>query len=180
MILMIVGALIAVETPSMLLAIISVGAVGFLLSIAFLLLGAPDIALTQIVVEIIALVLLIRATIRKDADIPAREGALFTRMAAVAAVVLLTVFSFHFLADFPEFGHPVIDRQPDAPANAYLAQGLEQTGAANIVTSVLLDFRAYDTLGEATVLFGAVLGALVVLRRKARKAEHEPDEEDAT
>ncbi|MHA1507042.1 MAG: hydrogen gas-evolving membrane-bound hydrogenase subunit E, partial [Candidatus Asgardarchaeia archaeon] len=39
----------------------------------------------------------------------------------------------------------------------------------NLVTSVLLDYRAYDTLGEATVLFTAILGAIVVLREIGRK-----------
>ena len=70
-----------------------------------------------------------------------------------------------------------MDRFADAPSNTYLREGLEETGAANIVTAVLLDFRAYDTLGEATVLFCAVVGALSILRRKTKKQPDEPDEE---
>jgi len=46
--------------------------------------------------------------------------------------------------------------------------GLPATYAANIVTSVILDFRAYDTLGEATVLFTSILGALALLRREGK------------
>ena len=46
------------------------------------------------------------------------------------------------------------------------------------VTAVLLDFRAYDTLGEATVLFCAVMGAVSVLRRKTSKQPEETEEED--
>ena len=69
----------------------------------------------------------------------------------------------------------MIDRFADAPSNTYLRDGLEKTGAANIVTAVLLDFRAYDTLGEASVLFCAVMGALAILRPKARKQPDEPD-----
>jgi len=49
-----------------------------------------------------------------------------------------------------------------------LNQGLSKTGAANLVTSVILDFRGYDTLGEATVLFTAVMGVIVVLRKIGR------------
>ena len=56
-VLMIVGALIAIETPVMLHSVISLGAVGFLLSIVFLFLAAPDLAMTQIAVEIVTLVL---------------------------------------------------------------------------------------------------------------------------
>ncbi|GAG92242.1 unnamed protein product, partial [marine sediment metagenome] len=41
--------------------------------------------------------------------------------------------------------------------------------SANLITSVVLGFRAYDTLGEVTVLFAAVLGTLVILRGVGRK-----------
>ena len=66
MIFMIVGSVIAIETKNLLSSVISVGVVGFGLSIAFLMLGAPDIAITQMVVEILILVILIRATITTD------------------------------------------------------------------------------------------------------------------
>ena len=84
-------------------------------------------------------------------------------------LLVLAIFSVRMLAGFPDFGQPVMDRFADAPSNTYLREGLAQTGAANIVTAVLLDFRAYDTLGEASVLFCAVMGALCVLRTTARK-----------
>ena len=45
------------------------------------------------------------------------------------------------------------------------------------MTAILLDFRAYDTLGEATVLFCAIWGALAILRKKARKRREEADGE---
>jgi len=51
----------------------------------------------------------------------------------------------------------------------YLAEGTQKTGAVNIVTAVILDFRAYDTLGEATVLFTSVIGIMAILRRPGRK-----------
>ena len=63
---MIIGAVIAIETRDLLSSIISLGAIGFGVSIAFLFLGAPDIAITQVVVEILTLVILIRATIKRD------------------------------------------------------------------------------------------------------------------
>ncbi len=61
-----------------------------------------------------------------------------------------------------------MERFADAPSLVYLNSGLAETGAPNLVTAVLLDFRAWDTLGEATVLFCAVLGTVAVLRRNAR------------
>ncbi len=176
--LMIVGALVAIETPNLLHSVISVGAVGFLLSIVFLFLSAPDLAITQIAVEVVALVLLLRATIRCERDDPSPGHWLSAgRLAAMVMVIMLVIFSARMFAEFPEFGRPVIDRFADAPSNTYLRDGLEETGAANIVTAVLLDFRAYDTLGEATVLFCAVIGAISVLRPKAKKRLHEVDAE---
>jgi hypothetical protein len=59
----------------------------------------------------------------------------------------------------------------------YLETGAKDTGATNIVTSVLLDFRAYDTIGEATVLFTSIVGAFVILRRRGRKQRKEKDRE---
>ena len=56
-------------------------------------------------------------------------------------------------------------------AGDYLKNGLSQTGATNFVASVMLDYRAYDTLGEVTVLFAAVIGVLAVVRRVGRKKE---------
>jgi multisubunit Na+/H+ antiporter MnhB subunit len=177
---MIVGALAAIEMPTLLYSVISVGAVGFLLSIVFLFLSAPDLAITQIAVEVITLVLLLRVTMRSQPDVTSEQWMSFGKVAALSMVLMLAVFSVRMFADFPEFGQPVMDRFADAPSNTYLREGLEKTGAANIVTAVLLDFRAYDTLGEATVLFCAVLGALTVLRRKARKHPDEADMEEGT
>lgn len=75
LIFVIIASVIAVEAPTALTSIISLGAVGFGLSIAYLWLGAPDIALTQVVVEVIALVLLIRATIgRGVSEVKGTEG----------------------------------------------------------------------------------------------------------
>ena len=180
-VLMIVGALVAIETSNLLHSVISVGAVGFLLSIVFLFLSAPDLAITQIAVEVITLVLLLHTTRSSDRDEPVPGGRIsLHKVAAMVIVIMLGILSAQMFAEFPEFGSPVIDRFADAPSNTYLRDGLEQTGAANIVTAVLLDFRAYDTLGEATVLFCAVMGAISVLRPKAKKYPEEADEEGET
>jgi len=63
-------------------------------------------------------------------------------------------------------------------AKNFIEVGQAKTGASNLVASVILDFRAYDTLGEATVLFTAVIGVLVVLRRIGRKRKDEVIEQD--
>lgn len=47
----------------------------------------------------------------------------------------------------------------------FIGHGQEQTGANNIVTAVVFDYRGFDTLGEATVLFTAVLGVGLLFRK---------------
>jgi multisubunit Na+/H+ antiporter MnhB subunit len=54
-------------------------------------------------------------------------------------------------------------------ATEYIKKGVKDTGAINLVTGVVFDFRGYDTLGEATILFTAVMGVLAILRLKTHK-----------
>jgi multisubunit Na+/H+ antiporter MnhB subunit len=54
-------------------------------------------------------------------------------------------------------------------ASYYINNGLTQTGAANVVAAIILDYRGYDTLGEAVVLFTSVLGVLTIMRKLGRK-----------
>jgi len=172
----VIAAIVAVETEELLPAVIALGAVGFLLAIIFVFLAAPDVAIVQIGVEVISLVILIRATLGRDTKPATPRRRIFGTIVGVAVVGAIGLFGVRIFTEFPGFGSPVMDRFVDAPSVTYLLDGLSSVGAPNIVTAVLLDFRAYDTLGEATVLFTAVLGALVILRRKARV--HGDKEED--
>jgi multisubunit Na+/H+ antiporter MnhB subunit len=163
--LMIVAALVALECRDLLSAVICVGAVGFLAALAFALMGAPDLAITQVAVEILGLVILIPATIRRDrVDTGGRRRLVPT----LAAVLLGTAAIGRLLAGMPAFGLPVMERFADAPSRWFLGEGHVETGAANIVTAILLDYRAYDTLGEVSVLFCAVLGVAAILRGGAK------------
>jgi len=164
----IAAAIIVVETTNLLFSVISVGAVGFLLAIIFLLLGAPDVAIVQIGVEVISLVILVRATMGRDVEPAVGRRDFVGMVVAVTLVVAIGLFGMQIFADFPEFGSSVMERVAQAPSNTYLREGLASTGTPNTVTAVLLDYRAYDTLGEVTVLFCAVMGVLAILRRKAR------------
>ena len=177
LLLMIIGAIIAIETSNLLSSIVCVGAVGFLLSIGFLFLHAPDIAITQLVVEILALIILIRATISRDLTSVSGDREFFGMVSTIAIVIVVTIIGIKVFDAFPPFGTTVMDRVSDAPSLTYVSQCVEKTGAANAVSGILLDFRAYDTLGEATVLFCAILGALAIVRKTARKSLDETDTE---
>ena len=79
----------------------------------------------------------------------------FVFLAVIFGFLLMTAVNMH------TFGEPIYDDM-----DTYMIEnGQNETGANNIVTAVVFDYRGFDTLGEATVLFTAVTGVLVVLRR---------------
>jgi len=160
---MILGAIVAVEIEDLLSSVIAVGAVGLGLSMVFLILKAPDLAITQLVVEILCLIILIRATIKKDLPL-IRDGRwLFNTTSTLLFIALFLIFAYFALKELPNFGAPIM-----RVAKEYIEKGLEKTGATNIVAAIILDFRGYDTLGEATILFTAVMGVLAIMRKVGR------------
>lgn len=178
---MLIAALIAVETSDLLSSVIAVGAAGFALSVIDLLVGAPDLAITQVVFEVVALVLLLSVVVtRKDTSrIESRDvlrtGVTLLGCGVVLVVIFVAVGGAGPDGALPPIGEPVLANAADATVPPgvsadYLASGARETGAANAVTAVLLDYRAYDTLGEATVIFVAILGAYAILRRIGRRA----------
>jgi multicomponent Na+:H+ antiporter subunit B len=164
LIFMIFAAVAAIEARDLLSSVIAVGAVGFALSLAFLILKAPDLAITQLVVEVLCLVILIRATIRRDLPLVIEGRWYFNTISTLVFVAVFLFFAYTALKELPAFGEPIM-----AVAKKYLEEGKRQTGAVNLVSAIILDYRAYDTLGEATILFTSVVGIMAILRRPGRK-----------
>jgi multicomponent Na+:H+ antiporter subunit B len=166
---MIIAALVAIEIKDLLAAAVALGIVGFSVAIMFILLQAPDLAIVQVVVETLTVVFfaaVILRTTNSDTTIAGgfkRELIFPTVMYAAFGIVFLVLIG-RVLAELPVFGSPTM-----LVAREYIALGLERTGAANVVAAIILDFRGYDTLGEATVLFTAVVGVLTLMRRLGRK-----------
>jgi len=175
LIFMIIAAIIAIETKNLLSAVICIGALGFGTSLMFLFLRAPDIAITQIVVEVLGLIILIRATISRDLTFISGDKEFFGTVISVVIIFVIFLAGIKVFETLPDFGTAIFARVSEGPSQTYIEEGLKNTGAANIVSSVILDYRAYDTLGEATVLFTAIIGATVILRKKAKKLLEEPD-----
>jgi len=161
---MILAAITAIEVEDLLSSVVAVGSVGFALCLAFLVLKAPDLAITQLVVEILCLIILIRATINKDLPLVIEGRWVFNTVSTLLFIAVFLFFSLAALKALPVFGEPTM-----SIVKKYLAEGTSKTGAVNLVTAIILDFRAYDTLGEATVLFTSVIGIMAVLRRPGRK-----------
>ncbi len=166
LIFMIFSAIAAIELKDLISGIIALGAVGFALCLGFLILKAPDLAITQLVVEILCLVILIRATIRKDLPLVIEGRWVFNTVSTLVFIVVFVFFAYQALKELPPFGSPIM-----SVVKKYLQEGTSQTGAVNLINAVVLDFRAYDTLGEAAVLFAAVIGIMSVLRRVGKKKQ---------
>ena len=86
----------------------------------------------------------------------------------VGLILLLVVVAFLVwgVQLIHPFGYPPSDMDDYIIENAQ-----EQTGSNNVVAAVLFDYRGLDTLGEATILFTAVMGVLLLLRTLKRKEE---------
>ncbi|MDY3920262.1 MAG: hydrogen gas-evolving membrane-bound hydrogenase subunit E [Candidatus Limivivens sp.] len=87
---------------------------------------------------------------------------------SVIFCIFLVVMLLVAVSDLPTFGNA------DNPVNnevaqRYIENGLQETGAVNIVTGMILDYRAFDTLGESHVLFIATCTVLILLRNDDKK-----------
>lgn len=166
---LIIACLIAVQTDNLLSSIICVGAVGAIGSLMFLFLFAPDIAITQVVVEVLALVVMVRVTISRDVTFITGDRELFGTVASVVIILIIFLAGIEVFRTLPAFGVPVFSQFSNAASQTYITDCLSKTGAANIVAGIILDYRGYDTLGEAAVLFTSIIGATVILRKETRK-----------
>ncbi|MDP8322289.1 MAG: DUF4040 domain-containing protein [Candidatus Stygibacter australis] len=168
LVLMIFGSLYSLHAKDLLSAVISYGIVGFGLVISFLLLQAPDLAIVQVVIEIVTLVIMI-AVIKDTTEKEDKQTARFSQFIYLLVLLLFTI-AFYLAFDKISGSLSPFGQHATRMATAY-TQGVHETGSANLVTGVVFGFRAYDTLGEATVLFTAVIGVLTILRLKGKKGE---------
>ncbi len=165
----IIAAIVATEIKDLLAAVISLGAVGFSVAIMFILLQAPDLAIVQIVIEILTMVIFIAVILRTThVDETIRKKLSGTQIFSIVMfaffAILFLIVMFRTLQEMPDFGNPIM-----RVASEYIKLGLPKTGGANLVAAVILDFRALDTLGEATVLFTSVIGVVALMRKSGRK-----------
>jgi multisubunit Na+/H+ antiporter MnhB subunit len=91
------------------------------------------------------------------------------KMLVVVASLLVFAAFFGVMAMTLSFGSPKMTDMDDY----FLRHGQEQTGTNNQCTSVTFDFRGFDTLGESTVLFCAIIGVALMFRKMQAGDEHE-------
>jgi len=158
--LIILAALAATMSASRLGAVAAMGVVGFSVALLFIYFGAPDLAMTQLVVETLSVVLLVsafyflppftrRSTWRgraRDLTVAIFAGIVVTLLVLVATGVQLK----------------------DPISSYYAETSVPVAHGRNIVNVILVDYRGLDTLGEITVLAVAGIGALALLRLRGK------------
>jgi multicomponent Na+:H+ antiporter subunit A len=160
-VLIIGGGVLVLVHRSPLVALASVGASGLGLALLFAVFGAPDLAMTQIMVEVLALIVLLLVVRRAPRLAAGRSRLVRVGRAAVALGVgaVMAVVTFWVATA----------RAPADTASFYLEQSYPSALGRNVVNTILVDFRALDTLGEIVVVAVAGLGVLVLLGRASRK-----------
>jgi len=156
------GALLAVAAQSRLTAICALGSAGVGVALIYLLFGAPDVAITQLLVETLFVVLAAAVLHRLPRlDIPPEprfrpfDAALSIAVGVVVALTLLAVLA-----------SPL-----DRSATAFYEQAsAPEAYGRNIVNVILVDFRALDTFGEIVVVAVAALGAFALIRSAGKGA----------
>lgn len=160
--LLVILAVIAVRLRDLLGAVLTLSAYGLVMSLVWAGMGAVDVAFTEAVVGAGASTVFFLATLLRTVREQARSRR--SRIPALAATLFLGSLLFLAVHDFPAWGDP--ESPPSRHVSPrYLHEGYRETGAPNIVTAVLADYRGYDTLVETVVIFTAGLACWLLLRR---------------
>ncbi|MFP4075843.1 MAG: monovalent cation/H+ antiporter subunit A [Halochromatium sp.] len=137
-------------------ALVMLSVVGLIVALAFVKFSAPDLALTQLAVEMVTIILLLLALHFLPAETP-RASSLPRKLRDLLVALLgggLTA----------ALTWAVLTRPYDSISDWFLTNSLPGGGGTNVVNVILVDFRGFDTLGEITVLAIAAIGIYMMLR----------------
>jgi len=143
-------------------AVLLVGAIGYGMAALFVIQGAPDLAITQLLIEtlgVVIFVLVIRYLPDEFPKAPFRGAQTFRVVLAVAVGIF--VFGFTMLAVGARNVAPI--------AGEYVEKSVPEGGGKNVVNVIVVDFRGFDTMGEITVLAVAALGVASIVRAGRRR-----------
>lgn len=156
-------------------ALILLGGAGLVVCISFVWLSAPDLALTQLVVETVTTVLLLLG-LRwlpkriEEADPRGRWARMLRWYRARDLVIAVCAGAGLAVVAYAAMTRPM----PDSVSRHFVENAYSQGGGTNIVNVILVDFRGFDTLGEITVLCVVALSVYALLRRFRPAADSIP------
>jgi multicomponent K+:H+ antiporter subunit A len=155
LLLILLGAAAVVMQRQRFVAVVLVGGVGLVCSLAFLALSAPDLALTQLSVDVVSTALLLMGLALLPQLSPVESSRL--RRGRDALLALAGGGGMSWLTWL------MLTRNHDSISWYFLEKALPVGGGTNVVNVILVDFRGYDTFGEITVLGIAAVGVLALL-----------------
>ena len=154
-------------------AVLLLGSIGLGSAALFVMQGAPDLALTQLLVETVSVAIYVFVLRHLPARFkaPPSSGANIVR-ASVAAFVGITVFVLTVTA--------VADRRAEPVDTELIARSYDEADGSNVVNVTLVDFRGFDTVGEALVLVVAAVGVVSIVTANRSRSEDDEAAEDGT
>ena len=161
--LIIVAALFVVVSRLRLAAICILGLLGYMVSLVFIVMGAPDLALTQMIVESLTVILLLLSFYHLP---PLAHPARWPQRAMDALLAAGVGVGMMFITYMISGKTPARDT-----SQFYLNSAYPEAHGQNVVNVILVDFRGFDTLGEITVLVMAGLGVAALLNYRAGQRE---------
>lgn len=147
-------------------ALTMVSVCGLMTCVTFVWFSAPDLALTQLVVEVVTTVLILlglRWLPRRIEEVsPLPSSLRKARIRRIRDLLLSAVVG----GGMALLAYAMLTRQtPNDISSFYLSRALPEGGGSNVVNVMLVDFRGFDTLGEITVLVAVALTVFALLRR---------------
>lgn len=165
---LLIGTAITILAKSRLTAIIGLGAVGYTVALFFVIFNAPDLALTQLVIETISVALFLLAFYHLPKLGKREERMRFQLNRAVVSIAVGVMVTLVALSSHSQKLIPSISKY-------YEETVYSKAGGGNIVNVILVDYRGFDTLFEITVLgiAGMAILAMIKLRMNRKEKTHE-------
>jgi len=159
---MLIAGFSVIKIKSRLGAVIALGVIGYSIALLYVLYGAPDLAITQILVETLTVILFVfviyhlpRFTELSSRAVRIRDAVVSILFGSAMTIMMLKAISI-----------------PHAPiSDFFMRNSYLQAFGKNVVNVILVDFRSLDTLGEITVLSVAALGVYALLKFKTTRGK---------
>jgi len=148
--------------PSHVAGVLTLSILGFVLAIFYIVASAPDLALTQLVVETLVLLIFLLVLQR----LPEFYADLDRFVVGRDVVLSLVVGVMAFVSTLLVSPDPAAD--PTELARYYVTEAVPEGGGTNVVNVVLVDFRGFDTMGELVVITIAAVSVLVLVTMRTR------------
>jgi multicomponent Na+:H+ antiporter subunit A len=165
------GAFAVTVAPSHISGVLTLSVLGLTVAIFYILANAPDLALTQLVVETLALVIFLLVVDRIPASYIERSWPRVARDVLLSALAGVTVAVTVLVTTAGT---------PDRIARYFVEHAVSAGGGGNIVNVILVDFRGFDTMGEIAVIAMAAISVVTLIAMRGHGTDHGRDTHRST